>query len=167
MKGAEQNNRYVVKGFLFMTKRRHFTDPAMYGDWVGISFPVTVMREELHMGRLPEGLLLSSSRGLEVVKGPTGMHDQKLVPLSFVLDQGNYGLENQANPKQKKAAMIAEKLGELRSALGMTQQELALRIGLSPMTVKRLESGYKGFRLSTAEKLLNLEPLYEEVVHCE
>jgi DNA-binding XRE family transcriptional regulator len=120
------------------------------------------MREELYMGRLPQGLLVDGPKGCEVVIGPTGQHNQQLAPLEEVLGDGYTDKKKPANPRQAKALEIAEHLKELRETLGMTQEELAFHLGLSQLSICQIEGGYRRFRLSTAEKLLKLQPLYEE-----
>lgn len=155
---------YVVKGFLFMTKRRHFTDAAIYGDWVGATFEKSVLKEDLYFGRLPEGLILSGPHGCEVVIGRNGQRNQKLVPITTFLgipteDQKDKG------PINNEANKIADHLKDLRILLGLTQIQLAYRLDLSPSTISQIEGGYHGFEAETAEKLMKLYPLYQEYIH--
>ena len=56
--------------------------------------------------------------------------------------------------QERLALQIASKITLLREAIGLTQQDLADRMGTSQQTVSRLESGeYEGFTLKTLEKL--------------
>lgn len=54
----------------------------------------------------------------------------------------------------KLAAEIAHAITELRRTLGLSQAELARRMGTKQQTVSRLESGdYEGYTLKTLQKI--------------
>lgn len=56
--------------------------------------------------------------------------------------------------EEKKAIALAMKIVELRGRLGISQTELAKRMGTSQQAISRLESGeYDGFTLKTLEKI--------------
>lgn len=155
---------YIVKGFLFMTKRRHFTDAGVYGDWVGTTFATSALKDELYFGRLPEGLILSGPQGCEVVVGKSGYHNQKLVPITTIL--GLPKEEKKAKQgRNAEADKIADRLKDIRVILGLSQVQLSFRLDLSPSTISQIEGGYRGFEAETAEKLMKLQSLYQEYMH--
>jgi len=55
---------------------------------------------------------------------------------------------------EKMALAIAMQIVELRESLGLSQKELADRMGTSQQAISRLESGdYEGFTFKTLEKI--------------
>ncbi len=56
--------------------------------------------------------------------------------------------------EEKKAIALAMQIVELRGRLGISQTELAKRMGTSQQAISRLESGeYDGFTLKTLERI--------------
>ena len=54
--------------------------------------------------------------------------------------------------KEKRSLFLAYRILEIREKLGITQKELAKRMGTSQQAVARLESGeYEGFTIKTLE----------------
>jgi len=149
---------YKVLGFLFMSKRRHFTDPGVYADWINFRLSKMEMREELYFGQLPEGLIFAGPDGAVVVQGRCGNYKQKLVPLGEVVD----GMSRSHDVGGSMGALIADHLVELRGILNMDQVQMAAHLDVSTMTVCRIESGFRNFMPKTAEKLLRLLPVYEK-----
>ncbi|MBI2933789.1 MAG: helix-turn-helix transcriptional regulator [Planctomycetes bacterium] len=55
---------------------------------------------------------------------------------------------------ERRAAFLAYRIVALRSKLGLSQREMARRMGTSQQAIARLESGeYGGFTLKTLEKV--------------
>jgi ribosome-binding protein aMBF1 (putative translation factor) len=55
---------------------------------------------------------------------------------------------------KRQALKLAIKIAALREQKGLSQQELAKRMGTSQQAISRIESGeYKGFTLKTLEKI--------------
>jgi len=150
---------YRVLGFLFSNGRRHFTDPAEYADWVGVSYSKTLLKEDLHFGRFPEGLILSSPDGVMVVSGHVGGFDQTLVPLMEIIK--NY----KPKPNRKITADdIADHLLIIRGAMNLTQKGMANYLGLSTGSILRIEEGYRNFRKGTECKLMKLRYVYQNKI---
>ena len=62
--------------------------------------------------------------------------------------------ERKAYAKVRKGVFLAFKIHRLRQDLGITQAQLARRMGTSQQAISRLESGeYEGFTLRTLEKV--------------
>jgi len=151
---------YRVLGFLFSNGRLHFTDPAEYADWVGFSYSKTLLKEDLHFGRFPEGLILSSPDGVMVVSGHIGDFDQILVPLMKIIKTFN-----KPKPKGKITADdIADHLLVIRGAMNLTQKGMANYLGLSIGSILRIEEGYRNFRKGTEYKLMKLLPIYQKII---
>lgn len=56
--------------------------------------------------------------------------------------------------REKRAVMIAYEVAKLRHRLGLSQAELARRVGTTQQVISRLESGaYTGYTLKTLERL--------------
>ena len=56
--------------------------------------------------------------------------------------------------QEKRAVFLAYRILTLREKLGLSQKEMAVRMGTSQQAVARLESGaYEGFTLKTLEKV--------------
>lgn len=56
--------------------------------------------------------------------------------------------------KERKAIKIAYEIAKLRHRLGLSQKELAKRVGTTQEVISRLESGaYNGYTLKTLERL--------------
>ncbi len=56
--------------------------------------------------------------------------------------------------EEKKAIALAMQIVDLRERLGISQTELAKRMGTSQQAISRLESGeYDGFTLKTLERI--------------
>lgn len=56
--------------------------------------------------------------------------------------------------KEKRAVKIAYEIAKLRRRLGLSQKELAKRVGTTQQVISRLESGaYTGYTLKTLERL--------------
>lgn len=176
---------YKVLGFLFLSGRLHFTDPAVYGDWFGMSFGRVEMRETLYFGKLPEGLIFSGPDGVVVVQGRWGEYKQKLVAIGEVLGtntppavgalrNGDYVRRYWPTSHDVGTSLrrldalqleIARHMLALRGVLNMTQLEMADYLGLSGMTIIRIEHGYETLKKKTMGKLMKLAPVYEEMMN--
>jgi ribosome-binding protein aMBF1 (putative translation factor) len=56
--------------------------------------------------------------------------------------------------EERQALKLAIKIAALREKKGLSQQELAKRMGTSQQAISRIESGeYEGFTLKTLEKI--------------
>jgi DNA-binding XRE family transcriptional regulator len=56
--------------------------------------------------------------------------------------------------EERQALQLAIKIAALREEKGLSQQELAKRMGTSQQAISRIESGqYEGFTLKTLEKI--------------
>ena len=56
--------------------------------------------------------------------------------------------------EERQALQLAVKIAALREQKGLSQQELAARMGTSQQAISRIESGqYEGFTLKTLEKI--------------
>ena len=56
--------------------------------------------------------------------------------------------------EERQALQLAIKIAALREQKGLSQQELAERMGTSQQAISRIESGqYEGFTLKTLEKI--------------
>jgi len=56
--------------------------------------------------------------------------------------------------KERQALKLAMKIAKLREKRGLSQQQLAKRMGTSQQAISRIESGeYQGFTLKTLEKI--------------
>ncbi len=63
--------------------------------------------------------------------------------------------EREAFEMECDAFIIGEKLKDERKKLGLTQSELATRIGTKKSFISRVEHGYADIQLSTLNKLFN------------
>src|SRR5512136_1399011 len=56
--------------------------------------------------------------------------------------------------EERQALKLAMKIAKLREKRGLSQQQLAKRMGTSQQAISRIESGeYEGFTLKTLEKI--------------
>ena len=56
--------------------------------------------------------------------------------------------------KERKALAIAYEIAKLRHRLGLSQKEMARRVGTTQQVISRLESGaYTGYTIKTLERL--------------
>ncbi len=61
-----------------------------------------------------------------------------------------------AYERDRRSLFLAYRILELRERLGLTQKQMASRMGTSQQAVARLESGrYEGFTIKTLEKVAN------------
>jgi DNA-binding XRE family transcriptional regulator len=155
--GRNVGEAYVVRGFVFMSDRRHFTDAALYGDWVGETRSRWTLREELRMGAFPEGLILDGPEGVMVVVGRTGQRDQKLRAIGKVLGQVSKEAKSEKKVRATWGKIETDKgrwLYQRRVARGWTQRELAKRAGVSNECISMIERGINTPRMKTKEKLM-------------
>ncbi|MEA3327789.1 MAG: helix-turn-helix transcriptional regulator [Chloroflexota bacterium] len=150
------NRIYKVLGFLFLNGRRHFTDPDEYVDWVNRCYSSWEIKQMLHLGQFPEGLIFSGPDGAVVVNGRNGSYDQKLIPLEEVV------ILSKPKPKGLPTVNeIADQMVELRGFMNLTQFGMANYLGLSHGTISRIEDGIRNFQGLTALKLEKLIPNYQ------
>ena len=142
-------------GFIFLSDRPHFTDPAQYREWLGYDWSPSELRADLHMGRLPEGVILQTADGPRVVIGRQGTYDQALVTFAEAMGE-----------RVGRADMVAMNLWQLkrlRQKLGMSQNELSNAIGISCATIGRIENGhYIRLTIETRAKLKAFFELHQE-----
>ena len=141
MMADDQAAAYRVAGFLSLGDRLHFECPQSYADWFGCSWTRRELREDLHFGKLPEGLILMTPEGLRVVLGRQGAYDQMLGYMTH--GEACLGREEPKKPAQEKrgrpdAAEIVGMLREYRQRKGMSVREMAPMLGLSAAGLYRL-----------------------------
>lgn len=136
-----QADAYRVAGFLSLGDRLHFDCPQSYADWFGCSWTRRELREDLHFGKLPEGLILMTPVGLRVVLGRQGAYAQMLGYMTH--GEACLAVEAPKKPAQEKrgppaAAEIVGMLREYRQWKGMSVREMAPMLGISAAGLYRL-----------------------------
>lgn len=132
---TDNTHAYCVVGFVSVTGRPQFDLMDEYLDWLGYGWHPAEMRHDLYMGRIPEGAILQTPKGLRMVVGQRGRRYQRLAPVCESSRPGP-GKDTDFDPKR-----TASRLREVRLRLRYTQGEMAECIGMQRATLSRLERG--------------------------
>lgn len=163
---------YQTLGFLFLSHRPHFADPGVYTEWLGCGWSKAEIKTELHMGRLPEGLLVMSKAGPLVVVGRQGAYDQVLATMPEALDYRQGGPipelpEEVEEPIVRHYPKNLSYIRRIRLQMGWTQREVAEFVGVNLMTIVNIERGaIVNVRSLTGEKLNKFYEKYEAWWQC-